>query len=172
MNRAFLLALGAVVSVAAASAQGGGALQLAVDRALKPAPFKDVQASAQSGVVTLRGSVDVYRTKLDAETKVARVHGVRVIRDEIQVSGPAVSDTVLQSELARRVHSNTISVEVHHGIVELGGQHVDPLFALAAMSSAAGTPGVQGIVDRMAVSKWPATGPELGPMPYSVSSLP
>ncbi|HLI76733.1 MAG TPA: BON domain-containing protein [Acidobacteriaceae bacterium] len=176
MNRTLLLSLTTAIPLATALAQSTDSLQSAVEKALRPAvwsgvpsTFKDIHASVLNGVVTLTGSVNIYSTKFDAERAVSRIAGVRGIQDDIQVAGPEVSDALLQSRIEHRVRTKAISVTVHNGVVDLVGQHVDPLSASAALSTAANTPGVQGIVDRISVTPW---GPEVGSMPYTVSSLP
>ena len=159
-----------------ASAQGTASLQSAVDRALKPSAirgvpsaFEEIHASVRDGIVTLTGSAGLYSTRVQAEAEVSRIKGVLAIRDNIQVGGPAVSDLVLKSNLDRRMRHKAISVAVHNGVVELTGEHVDPVSASAAFATAANTPGVQAIVNHMAVTPW---GPEVGSLPGTISSLP
>lgn len=173
MQRLFLLTLATVaLPLTAASGQTGHSLQEAVDKALHASEFKDLHGSVVNGVVTLTGVVDLYKTRLDAEVHVARLEGVRAIRDNIQVAGPAVSDAALQREVQHQVHTKAISVEVRDGVVHLEGASVDPLIAWNALSQTAKTPGVHGIVDHIATNHMPLTGAELGPAPYTISSVP
>jgi hypothetical protein len=166
MNRLIMLTLAATMPLAMARAQSNQP----VDKVLKEPALKDVQAAQHGGVVTLTGSVDLLKSKLDAEANVSRVHGVRSVQDDIRVTGPTVSDIVLQSRLQHELHTRAISVQVHDGIATLDGREIDRLIAFAAITRTASTPGVRGIVDSLTIGN--PVEARLGPMPYTISSLP
>ena len=177
MNRLPLLALLAAISFVPISGQSSDPLQTAVENAVRPSvrkgvpsSFQNIHSSLQNGVVTLTGSVPTYSDTFDAEVQVSRVAGVRAIQDDLTVAGPAASDTVLQTKLQRQIHTGTISVAVHNGIVELTGQHVDPSVASVAFNTVARTPGVQSVVNHMAINRYGSTGDPSAL--YTVSSVP
>src|SRR5690242_9098129 len=61
--------------------------------------FRNVQTSVEDGIVTLRGTVDLYQDKLDAAKKIRKGEHMAGVRNLIEVAGPAVSDAQLQSKL-------------------------------------------------------------------------
>ena len=86
-----------------------------------------VGVSAKNGAVTLTGFVGTYADKLAAERAAKRVHGVRVVANDIEVllkldrPDPDIArDTVLALELYGTVPEN-VQAAVHHGRVTLTG---------------------------------------------------
>src|SRR6266700_4130276 len=125
-----------LVSFAAPPAKGVGAAMQdstndAVASRLNKSQFKDVKASVESGIATLTGTVSLYEYKADAEKRVRKAKGVNAVRNEIEVSGPTVSDEELKTRLAEKLSYdrvgygntfNAISVNVENGVVALGGR--------------------------------------------------
>lgn len=156
---AFLLA--AVLAVPAAFAQNDGQIQAAAQKALSASRFKDVQVSVQNGVVTLSGNVDLVATRLNAEMKVRHVKGIGAIRDDIQVNGPEIADAQLQVKLQKAiaygllgyvpVAFQAISVQVHDGVVSLGGHAAGPVAASDALAIVENTRGVKDVIDEIQV---------------------
>ncbi len=156
---AFLLA--AVLAVPAAFAQNDGQIQAAAQKALSASRFKDVQVSVQNGVVTLSGNVDLVATRLNAEMKVRHVKGIGAIRDDIQVNGPEIADPQLQVKLQKAiaygllgyvpVAFQAISVQVHDGVVSLGGHAAGPVAASDALAIVENTRGVKDVIDEIQV---------------------
>jgi osmotically-inducible protein OsmY len=117
--------------------------------------FKDVKVSVDSnGIATLSGTVDLYEYKMDADKRIHKVKGIRAVRNEIEVSGPSVSDQELKSKLQEKLAYdrvgygnafNAITLDVHDGAVTLGGHartDVDKDSALALVST---YPGVKEV---------------------------
>ena len=124
----------------------------------KKAEFKDVQPSVADGVVTLQGTVDSYKHKLDAE-KQARKQSHNV-HDQITVAGPQVPDAELRARLAKKLAYdrvgfgnvwNVLTVGVSNGVATIGGEVRNPVDATSAIAEAVNTPGVKGVVDKIDV---------------------
>ncbi len=161
-----LLLAGVLVFSLSAIADSGAVrsdaeLQAAVSKQLQKAEFKDVRSSVQDGVVTLTGTVDTYQHKLDAAKKAGKAAHFKAVRDEVQVAGPAISDTALRDQLAGRLRYipygidnlfDVVQVGVHNGVVTLSGQVIDPVDRSYVFSEVANAPGVKGIVDAIAVA--------------------
>lgn len=159
MKKTLLFLLSASLAVPVAFAQND--VQASVQKALKGSHFKNIQVSVENGVVDLTGTVDLYADKVAAEQKVRHVHGVQAIRDEIQVAGPEISDQQLQSKLINTISGSligyvpvafqAISVQVHNGVVELGGHAAGPIAASDAVAAVENTKGVKDVIDNIQI---------------------
>jgi osmotically-inducible protein OsmY len=119
--------------------------------------FKDVQVSVSGGVVTLKGTVQLFADKDDAERKAIHAKKSIAVRNEIRVDGIKVSDQDLQTELVKKLQYdrvgygtttfNAISVSVQDGVVTLGGHAYGPIDKSSALAVASYTPGVQDVID-------------------------
>lgn len=171
VGRPVLILLAAVLAGPAAFAQDVGVTQAVVQKALRGSVFKNVQISVSGDVVTLGGSVGLYLYRGIAEDKVSRVRGVGLIRDEIRIASPAISDRQLRKNLLEAmVYSQfqdygylptvdeAVSVQVEDGIVRLAGAIPSRELASRLFAIAADTRGVRGIVDRMQVVSDPLAG--------------
>ena len=111
--------------------------------------FDDVSASVKDGVVTLSGKVTMPYKRDDIEKRVAKVDGVRDVRDEITVLPVSQFDEELRYRIARSIygHSNfwnyaimpnpPIHIVVEHGRVTLTGvvqSEVDRMLARSLAS--------------------------------------
>jgi hyperosmotically inducible protein len=104
-----------------------------VDRYTQFTIFDDVSAYVKDGVVTLTGKVTMPFKRDDIEKRVAKVDGVRTVRDEISVLPVSQFDDELRYRIARSIygHSNfwnyaimpnpPIHIVVEHGRVTLTG---------------------------------------------------
>lgn len=123
--------------------------------------FKDVKVTVDdNGIATLSGSVSDYEDKLNADKRVHKVKGVKGVRNEIEVAGPAVADQELQQKLQEKLQYdrvgygnafNAIGVTVQQGVVTVSGHartDVDKDSALALVST---TPGVKDVVDNIEI---------------------
>jgi osmotically-inducible protein OsmY len=152
-----------MVSLAAASstsAIGQDDASSAARGRLNKSQFKDVKASVQDGIATLTGTVSLYEYKQDAAKRVSKAKGVTAVRNDIQVSGPDVSDSDLKEKLLEKLSYdrvgygnvfNAVSLNVQNGVVTLGGHartDVDKDSALALVST---YPGVKDVVDDIEV---------------------
>lgn len=136
-------------------------IQAAVQKELRGSEFKGIQATVQDGVVTLTGTTDLVADKVKAERKVQHVHGVVGVRDEIQVAGPEIPDEKLQQELLKKIEYDmvgygttafdAITVQVHDGVVVLGGHAYGPVDASDALAIAENTKGVKDVIDNIQV---------------------
>jgi len=117
--------------------------------------FHDVKVAVDNGIATLSGTVDLYEYKVDAEKRVHKAKGVSAVRNQIEVAGPAVPDSELQTKLGEKLAYdrvgygnafNAITLGVQNGVVTLGGHartDVDKDSALALVSM---YPGVKDVV--------------------------
>jgi len=122
--------------------------------------FSKVKASVQEGIVTLTGTVDVYRGKLDAG-KVARKAGhTQGVRNLVSVEGPNVTDAQLEQKLARKLryvrvgYDNTFdyfALGVKDGVVTIEGQDRTGLGRDEAVADVANTPGVKDVIDNVSI---------------------
>src|SRR5947207_3666350 len=69
--------------------------------------FDDVSASVKDGVVTLTGKVTMPYKRDDIEKRVARVDGVRTVRDDITVLPVSQFDDELRLRIARSIYGNS-----------------------------------------------------------------
>jgi len=128
---------------------------------LNKSQFKDVQVNVDAnGVATLSGTVSDFENKADADKVVHKVKGVTAVRNDIQVSGPDVSDAQLQKTLVDKISSvsigygnvfDAISISVQNGVVTLSGHAHDYPNRDSALAVASTTPGVKDVIDEIAV---------------------
>jgi hyperosmotically inducible periplasmic protein len=133
----------------------------AVHAKLNKSQYKDVQVSVDAnGVATLSGTVGLYEYKADADKTVHKIKGVSAVRNDIRVSGPEVSDAQLQKKLLEKVSDDAIgygnvfdaiSLDVHDGVVTLGGHSHDYPNRDSALAVVSTTPGVKDVIDNIAV---------------------
>jgi osmotically-inducible protein OsmY len=114
----------------------------------------------ENGIATLTGTVSLYEYKADAEKRVRKAKGVNAVRNEIEVSGPTVSDQELKTKLAEKLSYdrvgygnafNAISVNVENGMVTLGGHARTDVDKDSAMAVVATYPGVKEVVNDIEV---------------------
>ncbi len=124
--------------------------------------FRNVKASVEDGIVTLRGTVDLYQDKLDAAKKIRKGDHVGGVRNLIEVAGPAVSDEQLQSKLAKKLrydrvgyYDNTFNyftLGVKDGVVTVGGETMNDVGRNSALATIQRMAGVRDVVDEIKVS--------------------
>lgn len=95
--------------------------------------FDSVDLGVEDGVVLLQGSVRQPWHKKDIERRVARLDGVRGVRNEIRVQPVSSHDDALRRQLYRRiygqgllarfagVHNPPVHIVVEHGNITLTG---------------------------------------------------
>jgi hyperosmotically inducible periplasmic protein len=124
--------------------------------------FKNVRYTVEDGIVTLTGSVNSYKLKLDAEKQARKSNNqVKGVRNLIEVAGPSVSDAELQKKLTSRISRdrvgyydvafNAVTVTVNDGVVTLGGFTADYPAYNDALAIAQNTAGVRDVVNNMRV---------------------
>ncbi len=158
------LAVGPAASASNAKTGDNDArIQAQVSQKLQKSEFKNVQSTVNDGVVTLTGTVDTYKQKLEAEKR-ARKSDQRVqdVRDLIQVAAPDVTDAALQKKLSRSLAYdrvgygetpfNVITVGVNNGVVTLGGEVADYPSYNSAIATVQNTKGVKDVVNNLKVA--------------------
>ncbi len=160
--QALLLAGILALAGAAFGATGTDAqMQAAVSKQLQKSEFKNVRATVDNGTVTLQGTVDTYRQKLDAEKRVRKQNHVKGVIDQITVAGITVPDTELRNRLAKSLRYdrygygsvfNVLAVGVKHGVVTVSGEVRTPVDRESALALVQSTPGVKGVVDQVKVA--------------------
>ncbi|HTB97322.1 MAG TPA: BON domain-containing protein [Terracidiphilus sp.] len=129
---------------------------------LDKSQFKDVQVNVDAnGIATLTGTVNLYEYKADAAKRVSKAKGVTAVRDQIEVSGPSVSDQELQSKLVEKIEYdrvgygttpfNAISVNVQNGVVTLAGHAYSYPDRDSAVGVVSTYPGVKDVVNEVEV---------------------
>ena len=122
--------------------------------------FQNIRASAEDGIVTLRGSVNVYQDKLDA-AKRAKVEHATGVRNLIGVAGATVPDAQLQSKLNEKLWYDRmgfdnafdyVSVSVNNGVATVSGEALTEVARDSALSIVQRMPGVKDVVSNVAVS--------------------
>jgi hyperosmotically inducible protein len=106
--------------------------------------FDDVNASVKDGVVTLSGKVTMPYKRNDIEKRIAKIDGVKSVRDEIEVLPVSQFDNELRYRIARSIYNNSnfwnyaimpnppIHIVVENGRVTLTGvvqNNVDRMLA-------------------------------------------
>ena len=69
--------------------------------------FDSVHANVDNGTVTLTGKVTMPYKRNDLEKRVARVAGVREVRNEIEVLPVSIYDDELRYRIARAIYGNS-----------------------------------------------------------------
>jgi len=124
--------------------------------------FKNVRSTVEDGIVTLTGSVDSYKLKLDAEKQARKSNKqVKGVRNLIEVAGSSVSDAALQKKLVSKISHdrvgyfdvafNAITVNVNDGVVTLGGYAADYPAYNDAVAIAQNQDGVKDVVNNIRV---------------------
>jgi hyperosmotically inducible periplasmic protein len=160
---ASLLALPAFASQPAQSSKPNDQkIQQEVNKQLQDnKPWKNVEANVSNGVVTLTGTVDVFRDKAKLDEKIRKRNGVADLRDDVLVAGASVSDLKLQETLADKLRYdrinfghvfNNLTLDVKDGVATVGGTVRTPVDKSSALSEVTNTPGVKGVVDQIKVA--------------------
>jgi hyperosmotically inducible protein len=160
---ATMLAFGPAASARTATENDTQIQAQVVKKLQQKSEFKNVQSTVENGVVTLTGTVDTFKHKLDAG-KQARKSDKQVqnVRDLIEVAAPSVSDAELQQKLARKLAYdrigytdnafNVITLAVNHGVATLGGEVADYPSYNSALSTVQNAKGVKDVVNNMKVA--------------------
>ncbi len=122
--------------------------------------FADVKASAEDGIVTLTGTVDLYQGKLDAAKLARKAPNSQGVRNLVTVAGATVPDAQLEQKLATKLryvrvgYDNTFdyfALGVKDGVVTVEGQDRTGVGRDEALSDIANMPGVKDVIDRVSV---------------------
>jgi hyperosmotically inducible periplasmic protein len=153
--------LGAGLAAQTASARYDSDIQArTTERLAKSKDFQKLQASTEDGIVTLSGTVELYRQKLDAAKKIRKLDKVQGVRNQVAVSSSA-PDAELEAKLERKLHYdrigydnqfNFVDVSVEQGVATLNGETRSDVGRDSALSLASNMPGVKDVVDNIKVS--------------------
>ena len=123
--------------------------------------LQNVSASVEDGIVTLTGTVVLYRDKLDAAKKTKKLANVTGVRNDIAVAGETVPDGQLQQKLAKKLAYdrvgyydnafNYLALGVKDGVVTLNGDTVNDVAKDSALAIVARMPGVKDVVNDVTV---------------------
>lgn len=134
--------------------------QKATEELSKRDKFKGVTASAEDGIVTLEGKVELYIDKVNAEKRVRKIPNVDGIRNHITVAS-SVHDDVLYEQLAGKLRYdrigygivfNNLSLKVENGVATVGGKVRDYPDRDSAIAIVETTPGVKDVIDEIDVA--------------------
>ena len=157
------LALLVLLSMSAMAATGryDQQIQQAVNQKFHDSKLQNVRSSAEDGIVTLTGTVDLYQDKLDAAKKVRKLANVAGVRNDIAVAGANLPDSQLQQKLAKKLEYdrvgyrdnafNYIAVAVKDGVVTLSGATYWDVPRDSALAIVARTQGVKDVVNEVKV---------------------
>ena len=132
-------------------------------RQLKDKKFSSVHIQVQGRVVELTGQVDRYADKADAEKRIDKMHEAASVRNGISVAGAgSVPDAELYQKLGKQLiydregyptyPFNSITLEVHDGVVTIGGVVVEPADKDSALGLVKNAPGVRDVIDHLQVA--------------------
>lgn len=121
--------------------------------------FSNVQASVEDGIVTLKGTVDLYQDKLDAAKKARKVEHASGVRNLIEVAGPTVPDTQLQAQIAKKLRYDRVgyydnmfdylSIGVNNGVATVSGATMNDVARDSALAIVQRMPGVKDVVNNI-----------------------
>ena len=159
---ASLLALPAFASQPSSSKPNEQKIQQDINKQLQEnKAWKNVQANVNNGVVTLTGTVDLFRDKAKLDEKIRKRSGVAELKDDVLVAGASVADLKLQETLADKLRYdriyfghvfNNLTLEVKNGVATVGGVVHDSTDKASALAEVTGTPGVKGVVDQIKIA--------------------
>lgn len=137
-------------------------IQMNLTKALNNKRFRGVTTTVKDGMVILRGTVDVYSDKEDADKRAHRLKNVKAVQNLIEISGPAIDDATLRNKLAEKLAYdrvgygttafNALTIGVKNGVVTLGGTAYGPVDRDSAVSLVENYPGVKDVVDNINVA--------------------
>jgi osmotically-inducible protein OsmY len=122
--------------------------------------FRNVKASAEDGIITLTGTVDLYQRKLDAGKLARKAATAQGVRNLITVDGPSVSDAQLEQKLAQKLRYVRVGYDnafdyfalgVKDGVVTVEGEDRTGVGRDEAMADIANMPGVKDVIDNIAL---------------------
>ncbi|HMV47720.1 MAG TPA: BON domain-containing protein [Blastocatellia bacterium] len=122
-------------------------------------PASRIHSTVSNGWVTLKGEVECYRERVDAERAVSVLPGVRGVFNEIQVKTPVEPERVkflIEDVLERRAdrEANRIRVNVDEGEVTLTGAVNSWDEKKAILGSISHTPGVTAVRDHLFIDPY------------------
>ncbi len=158
----FALLLGAVAPAVGAQ-KTDAQIQADAQKQLSNKRFSGIQVQVQDGVVHLTGQVERYADKEDAQKRIDKMHEASSVRNDISVAGAgSVSDAELFQKLSKQLvydrqgydsyPFNSLTLQVHDGVVTVGGLVVEPVDKDSALGLIKNAQGVRGVVDHIQVA--------------------
>ena len=159
---AVTLLAGMTLAEPASSARYDSSIEQKVTQELsQKKQFRNVQASVEDGIVTLKGTVDLYQDKLDAAKKAKKVEHASGVRNLIEVAGPTVSDAQLQAQLAKKLRYDRVgyydnvfdylTIGVNNGVATISGATMNDVARDSALAVVQRTPGVKDVVSNISI---------------------
>lgn len=133
----------------------------AVRRALEwhtEVPHQRIQTTVTDGWVSLKGTVDHWHERENAELAIRHLSGVHGVVNQIKIAPPTVASAVVRGEieeaLERRAEreAKQINVAVEDGMVILSGTVHSWPEKRAVLGAARFTRGVRDVVDRLRIA--------------------
>jgi osmotically-inducible protein OsmY len=123
-------------------------------------PDTRIQSTVSNGVVTLKGDVDSWIQRDDADRVVRNLAGVRGVRNDIVVKPPKVAASEVKKAIEKALdrqaerEAERIRLEVLDGSVTLFGTVHSWAERQAVIGAAKGTPGVRIVDDKLRVEPY------------------
>jgi osmotically-inducible protein OsmY len=118
-------------------------------------PDEQIQSTVANGMVTLKGHVKFVSQRNDAARAVRNLLGVRAVDNWITVDVAQVAPTAVRSAIQQALERHAdrdaakIEIDVEGGNVTLRGDAHSWMERRAILGAAAGTRGVNSVIDRM-----------------------
>ena len=121
-------------------------------------PLDSIRVKVENGVVTLSGEVDWAYQRSAAELDVHRLSGVKLIVNQISVRPQTRPDDVKAKiaaafERTAEHDAAAITIDVHNGVVVLGGKVQSWLEREEALRAAWSVPGVSAVEDHIVIAR-------------------
>jgi osmotically-inducible protein OsmY len=123
-------------------------------------PEERVQSTVSAGVVTLKGDVESWAQRDDAERAVRNLSGVRGVTNRLEVKPPKVAAAEVQKYIVDALErqamreAKRITLGVRDGRVTLSGRVRSWAEREAVVGAAKGTPGVRAVQDQLHIEPY------------------
>jgi hyperosmotically inducible protein len=110
LSAALVLLLGLATTASAQDPRDvrlAGDIAQSIDRYTRLTIFDHIGATVENGVVTLTGKVTMPYKKDDIAKRIAKVDGVRGVRDGVEVLPVSIYDDELRYRVARAIYGNS-----------------------------------------------------------------
>lgn len=121
-------------------------------------PEQRIESTVADGVVTLKGCVETYAQREDAERALRNLAGVRMVFNDIAVETADVTPDALRSSIRDALDRHTnrelnkLQIDIENGRVTLHGSVQSWREREAVVGAVTGTRGVKTVVDRLRIA--------------------